>query len=119
MRVAMLGLGRMGLPMARRLVDGGHDVVGFDRARDRLAAFLEYGGRIANCPAEAVSGTDAVITMLPDEQVVAAVLFDADGAASHIPEGALLLEMSTSDAAFVHQCAARLSPAGIRSYNFV
>ncbi|MBU1442013.1 MAG: NAD(P)-dependent oxidoreductase [Gammaproteobacteria bacterium] len=114
MQVAFLGLGAMGAPMAQRLVQGGHTVRGFDTApaaRERLAGI---GGSPFDTAAAAAEGADAVITMLPDERIVESVLFGDQGAARAMRRHALLLEMSTSDADWIHTCAERLSSAGVR-----
>jgi 4-hydroxybutyrate dehydrogenase/sulfolactaldehyde 3-reductase len=114
MRIAFLGLGAMGAPMAARLAAGGHEVRGFDTsatARERLA---HAGGTPCDSAAAAAEGAAAVVTMLPDERIVEAVLFGPQGAASAMTGRPLLLEMSTSDADWIGICAERLAPAGVR-----
>ncbi len=66
MRVAFIGLGVMGLPMARNLIGAGHDVVGFTRSAAKAQPFVEDGGRLAGSAREAAEDVEAVITMLPD-----------------------------------------------------
>ena len=63
MRVAFLGLGRMGLPMAKNLAAAGHDVVGFDVFGGAVQAALEAGLEVAESALDATSGADVVITM--------------------------------------------------------
>ncbi|MBD0322078.1 MAG: NAD(P)-binding domain-containing protein, partial [Aldersonia sp.] len=64
-RVAFLGLGNMGARMARRLVDAGHDVTGFDPVPSARQALVEAGGGAAATAVEAVTGAAVVILMLP------------------------------------------------------
>ncbi|RMF68238.1 MAG: 3-hydroxyisobutyrate dehydrogenase, partial [Alphaproteobacteria bacterium] len=64
-KIAFIGLGNMGLPMARNLLKAGHEVVGFDVVEERREAFAQAGGRTASSIAEAVADADVVITMLP------------------------------------------------------
>lgn len=94
--VAVIGLGNMGVPMSARLVDAGHDVRGFDPAEAARAAASAKGVQVHASAADAVVGADAVILMLPNSDVVDAVvgeLLDTDA----LDSGALLLDMSSSD----------------------
>lgn len=87
MRIAVLGTGIMGAPMARNLASAGHEV----RAWNRTAAKAEgLGAVVAPSPAEAVDGAEVVITMLADGPTVAAVM---DGVT--LPEGAVWWQAST------------------------
>lgn len=109
--IAFIGLGNMGTPMSRRLIDAGHDVVGFDldaAARDRLAA---AGGRAADTPQAAVAGAGFVILMLPNSNVVESVL-DEEFVAALAPD-ALVLDMSSSEPLRTRALAARLADAGV------
>jgi 3-hydroxyisobutyrate dehydrogenase-like beta-hydroxyacid dehydrogenase len=65
-RVAFFGLGKMGLPMARRLYDAGVPVVGFDLSRPARDAFAQSGGAVATNAGEAAERSDVLISMLPD-----------------------------------------------------
>lgn len=85
--IGFLGLGRMGLLMAERLVAAGHDVTGWNRTPGR-----EFGGTVARTAAAAVAGKELVITMLSGPEAVRAVLDDVN---DHIEQGALVVEMST------------------------
>src|SRR6185437_16990969 len=78
-RIAFLGIGLMGAPMAERLVAAGRDVVLWNRTRDKADAIK--GARVAPTPAEAASNADVLITMLETGPVVEAVLFAENGAA--------------------------------------
>ena len=94
-RVAFIGLGQMGLPMATHLLHGGFQVVGFDLSEEARSAFRVAGGLIADSIPEALAGTDCIVTMLPNGKIVQAALVTA-GAYKSAPHGALLLEMSSS-----------------------
>ncbi|MET8155353.1 NAD(P)-binding domain-containing protein [Sphaerisporangium sp. NPDC005289] len=85
--IAFLGLGRMGVPMARRLVEAGHDVTTWNRTSRTVP-----GARTAASPAEAVAEAELVITMLSDPPAVTHVL---GLAAPGLREGTLVVEMST------------------------
>src|SRR4051794_13372755 len=93
--IGFIGLGIMGAPMAANLVQAGHTVRGFNRsvpAREQLA---KAGGHPAASIAEAVTGAEVIITMLPDGPDVQAVCLGNDGAFASADAGALHIDMST------------------------
>jgi 3-hydroxyisobutyrate dehydrogenase len=93
-KVAFLGLGNMGLPMAANLVKAGHTVAGFDLIEAQRAAAEATGVTIARSAREAVAGVDAVMTMLPAGRHVIASWSEFLGAA---PKGSLVIDCSTID----------------------
>lgn len=95
-KVAFIGLGKMGLPMARNLVAAGFDVVGADLSEAARKAFSDAGGQTAATPAEAAEGCDVAITMLPTSAIVADSLIGKGGAAARLSAGALVVDMSSS-----------------------
>jgi len=115
MRIAFFGLGAMGTPMLQRLASGGHQVCGFDVSTDARNRLTEQGIATTASPKKAAEGADIVVTMLPDQNAVESVLFGPAGAASALRTGALLLEMSTSDAGYITGCAQRLNELGVRA----
>lgn len=95
MRVAVLGLGQMGTPMARRLLDAGHDVVVWNRTRARAEPLERSGATVADSPADAGAKVEFAITMLSTPEVVDEVLFGDDGLVAAMPKGSMLIQMST------------------------
>ena len=93
-RVAFLGIGLMGAPMAERLVAAGHDLVVWNRTAAKAKAIA--GARVAPSPAAAATDADVLITMLENGPVVEAVLFGDGGAAAALKRGALAIDMSSS-----------------------
>ncbi|MBB3975539.1 3-hydroxyisobutyrate dehydrogenase [Rhizobium azooxidifex] len=93
-QVAFIGLGNMGGPMAANLVKAGHRVSGFDLSGASLAAAAQAGINASATLAEAVTGAEVVITMLPKGEHVVAVW---EGLASLVPTGTLLIDCSTVD----------------------
>ncbi len=94
-KVAFIGLGIMGAPMARNLLSAGHEVVAYNRTPQKTERFVADGGRGAASVAEAVAGADVVATMLPDTPDVEAVLTGTDGVFIHAEPGALVIDFST------------------------
>ncbi len=113
MTVGFVGLGNMGNPMTARLVAAGHRVQAFDLSADARARAVEAGAVDAPDLGVAVGGADAVILMLPNSQVVSAVVHDPAFAAA-IAEGATVIDMSSSEPLRSRELAAELAERGIR-----
>ncbi|MGF1503375.1 MAG: 3-hydroxyisobutyrate dehydrogenase [Paracoccaceae bacterium] len=114
MQVGFVGLGNMGLPMAKNLVAKGISVAGYDLAEGARAALGEAGGRAAGTAPEAVAEADAVVTALPAARHVRGLLIE-DGLFSAAPEGTLFIDCSTIDVATARALAVAAQSAG-RSY---
>ncbi|HYR64073.1 MAG TPA: NAD(P)-dependent oxidoreductase [Actinomycetota bacterium] len=109
-RVAFCGLGQMGAPMAARLVAAGHDVVVWNRSPDKAKPLVDLGATLAETPAAAARDAEAAITMLADPAALEEVVFGPDGLAEGLPEGAMLIEMSTVGPDALREVAQRLRP---------
>lgn len=107
MKIAVLGIGMMGFPMARRLCEAGWQVHAWNRTAHRAQRLAEFGAVIHRMPTEAVADADLVITMLEDGAVVGHVLF-ALGTAAAMKPGSLLVDMSSIQPAQARDHAARL-----------
>ena len=116
-KVAFVGVGNMGNPMAGHLVKAGIDVTVFDIRTEVAHAFVkQHGGRAARSLAEMAEGAQAVITMLPNDEVVRqAVLGDGSEncVAAGLAAGAIVIDMSTSDPTGTRGLAAALEPRDI------
>jgi 3-hydroxyisobutyrate dehydrogenase len=110
MRVAFIGLGNMGAPMARNLIKSGHEVTGFDVAGTNLAGLVAAGGTAA--PSLAAAAAGAVITMLPAGKQVRDVYLGADGLVARCAPGTLLVDCSTIDVATAREVEAASRMAG-------
>ena len=109
MRVAFLGTGIMGAPMARNVRAAGHEVSAWNRSREKAEPLAPDGVTVAGSVAEAVAGADVVVTMLADAQAVEAVVEEALGAL----DGAVLVQMSTIGLAATDRLAERAEAAGV------
>lgn len=114
LRVGFIGLGSMGAPMARLLLDGGVDVTVHNRTRERELPLADAGARRAATPAEAAAAADVVITMVPDTPDVERVLFGSAGVAAGAAPGVLVVDMSTISPAATRTFGARLGGQGLR-----
>src|SRR4051794_41878408 len=98
--IGFIGLGHMGLPMARNLLAAGHRVTGYDLSEPALAASAEAGAVPAAGIAEAVRGAELVVTMLPEGRHVRAAYLGEGGvlaAAGTAAADVLLIDCSTID----------------------
>ena len=98
-RIGFIGLGNMGGPMARNLAKAGHQVACFDLSPAAIQAAAAGGCSPAASAAEAASGAEIVLTMLPAGQHVRDAVLGADGIALASPPGAILVDCSTIDVA--------------------
>jgi 4-hydroxybutyrate dehydrogenase/sulfolactaldehyde 3-reductase len=105
-KIAFIGLGAMGMPMASNLVRKGFDVAGFDVDKAKIERLTAIGARAATSIADAVGDADIVVTMLPATRHVEAVVLGDDGVLAHMPARAVLMDMSTIDPAGTDKVAA-------------
>ena len=94
-RIAFIGLGIMGSPMAVHLQNAGNDVVGYNRTPDKTRPLVEAGGNAATSVAEAVADADVVAVMVPDSPDVVEVLSGEDGVFAHARPGTLVVDFSS------------------------
>ncbi len=94
-RVAFLGLGAMGLPMARNVLKAGYPLVAWNRTRARAEELRGQGAQVADSPRAAAEGADVVITMLTDTAAAEAVALGEDGLIGGLRTGATYIDMST------------------------
>jgi len=111
-RIAFIGLGNMGGPMAANLVKAGHAVTGFDLSPDMLQAAEATGVKPANILSEALADAEVAITMLPKGEHVLSVWGDILRAPS---KGMLIIDCSTVDVESARQAHAMARLAGCRS----
>lgn len=106
--LGFIGLGLMGTPMTRRLLQAGFEVHVWNRTPDKAEALAVDGARIASSIAQVVTSADVVMLCLANTSVVEAVTFDDDGVATHGRTGQRLIDFSSSDPAATRDFAARL-----------
>jgi 2-hydroxy-3-oxopropionate reductase len=111
--VGFIGLGIMGLPMARNLLRAGYPVCALNRSPGRVATLVAEGATTAASPAALAAISDVVLTMLPDTPDVETVVLGVDGVAAGIRPGAVFIDMSTIDPALSRRLADQLRAAGI------
>ena len=108
--VGFIGLGIMGRPMAENLIEAGHELVAYNRTREK-AEDLD-GATVAETPREVAERSDIIITMLPDSPQVEEVLAGEDGVLEGVKEGALIVDMSTISPVVTEELAGEAEERG-------
>ena len=112
--VTVIGLGIMGLPMAKNLVKAGFTVTGFNRSQDKIDALVEAGGNGAGSIAESVKDADVIITMVPDSPDVEGVVSGPEGVFANAKSGALWIDASSIRPDVAARLSADAREAGLR-----
>ncbi len=112
-KIAFIGLGNMGLPMAKNLIAAGHELTGFDLSDDARAGLQESGGKVANTIAASVADAEVIVSMLPAGKHVTAVYTESDGVIANAAVGALLIDSSTIDVDTARAVSSQAEAAGL------
>ncbi|MEU5734449.1 2-hydroxy-3-oxopropionate reductase [Streptomyces antimycoticus] len=94
-KIAFIGLGIMGSPMAANLVKAGHTVTGYNRSQPAIDKLVAAGGKGAGSVAEAVADAEVVITMVPADPQVEEVVLGEGGVLENVKPGTLVIDMSS------------------------
>jgi 3-hydroxyisobutyrate dehydrogenase len=113
-RVAFVGLGAMGYPMAGHLVAAGHSVTVFNRTPERAQRWQDqYGGAVAATPAEAAEGQDAVMLCVGNDDDVREVACGTHGVLQALPRGSLVIDHTTTSQALAIAVAREAANLGV------
>ncbi|MFC7155861.1 NAD(P)-dependent oxidoreductase [Halomarina halobia] len=114
--VGFIGLGIMGLPMARNLLDAGYPVVGYNRSNDPVEELVEDGGEAGDSPRDVAARADVVVTCLPDspdvERVVLGGETEPNPVVDGLREGTTVIDMSTISPTVTERVAEAVAEAG-------
>src|SRR6476660_455771 len=113
MRVAVIGLGTMGAPMARHLLAAGHEVTVHNRTREREEPLAAAGAARADTPAAAAANAEAVLTCVSDTPDLEHIVLGPGGVAEGLQSGGLVVDCSTVSPAATAEIAAQLRERGI------
>ena len=114
MNVAFIGMGTMGAPMVLNILKAGHEVVVYNRTREKELPLVDAGALRAATPREAAAGAEIIITCVSDTPDVEAVVLGDEGIIHGAPAGSLLIDMSTISPAATRDIAAKLADRKIR-----
>ena len=113
MRLGFVGLGVMGAGIVRRLMSAGHEVVGWNRSREKATSLLEAGMRWADSPKLAAAESEIVFSIVTDGAAVKSVALGAEGIISGLGNGGIYLDMSTISPEVTREVAAQFAEAGL------
>jgi 3-hydroxyisobutyrate dehydrogenase-like beta-hydroxyacid dehydrogenase len=114
MKVAFIGLGVMGYPMAGHLKQAGMDVCVYNRSAGKAQRWVEqYGGSLAATPAAAASGCDVVLSCVGNDDDVREVLLGEAGALAAMQSGSLLVDHTTASATLARELSAAAAALGV------
>lgn len=114
MKVAFIGLGVMGYPMAGHVAKAGFDVCVYNRTQSKAEKWVEeFGGSFRGTPAEAASGCDVVLSCVGNDEDVRQVIYGADGALSGMAAGSLLVDHTTASASLARELESTLGAKNI------
>ena len=112
-RIAVIGLGSMGLGMANSLLRAGHTVTGCDISQDAKARLVASGGRAVDNPAEAAAGAAIVVVVVVNAAQTELVLFGEGGAVNALSPGSVIISSATVSPAEAKDFAARAAQKGL------
>ncbi len=113
-KVAFIGLGVMGGPMAGHLAAAGHEVTVYNRTREKAEAWVQaHGGVAAETPARAASGADFVLACVGNDDDVREVTLGTDGVFAAMGEGTIFIDHTTASATLARDLAARAAESGV------
>ncbi|MDX6654828.1 MAG: 2-hydroxy-3-oxopropionate reductase [Solirubrobacterales bacterium] len=113
MKVAFVGIGKMGLPMAGNVLRAGHDLTVFNRTLERCDPLRDDGAIVATSAAEAVRDAEVLVTMLADPAAVESQILADEAVLADAPEGLVWLEMSTIGPSAARAFAERAAGTGV------
>jgi 3-hydroxyisobutyrate dehydrogenase-like beta-hydroxyacid dehydrogenase len=114
MKIAFVGLGNMGTPMARHLIHAGHEVTVWNRSLEKAEPLKSEGARVAQSLGEAAKEAEIVITMLADDQAVESSVLHSGAVIDSLPKGATHISMSTISVALSIRLAEEHAKRGQR-----
>jgi 3-hydroxyisobutyrate dehydrogenase-like beta-hydroxyacid dehydrogenase len=103
MKLAFIGLGKMGTGIARNLLRAGHNLTVYNRSREKAQVLAGEGARVASSPADACRDAEAVMTMVADDHALEEVVFGNDGIAAAMRENAVHISHSTTSTALARR----------------
>src|SRR5258706_14784743 len=98
-RLGFIGIGYMGRPVARRLLESGFKLTAYDRNHSKSEELIQYGGKVAQSVSELSSSCDVVLSCLPSDEAVLAILRGPDGVLPNAGRGRRVMDLKTGNPA--------------------
>jgi len=113
-RIGFIGLGVMGKPMAKRLLEAGYPLTVWNRTRSKMESLISAGAKGSDSPKEVAEKSDIVITMVTDSPDVEEVVLGPSGVIEGAREGLILIDMSTISPYVTKRIASQLAERGVK-----
>lgn len=113
-KIGFIGIGIMGKPMAKNLIDAGYDLVVHDINREAVKEMTDYGAETASSPKEIAQKSEIIITMLPNSPDVQKVALGKDGLIEGVKEGHIYIDMSSIEPLVAKEVAGKMEEKGVR-----
>lgn len=113
-KIGFIGLGVMGLPMARNLIKAGYEVTAYDVRKEAMDAIAKDGAALGTSPADVASKTEVIITMLPNSPHVKSAVLGANGVIEGAKPGSIVIDMSSIAPGASKEIAQALKAKGVR-----
>jgi len=112
-KIEFIGIGIMGKPMAKNLIDAGYPLVAYDINKEALEEIISYGAERASSSKEVASQSDVIITMLPNSPDVKKVVLGKEGVIEGVKKGQILIDMSSIAPLVTQEIAKELYAKGV------
>lgn len=113
-KIGFIGVGIMGKPMAKNLIDAEYDLVVHDINREAVKEVADYGAESASCPKEVAQKSEIIITMLPNSPEVKEVALGKKGLIEGVKKGQIYIDMSSIEPIVAQQVAKELGKKGVK-----
>src|SRR6202023_3261023 len=94
-RLGFVGIGHMGRPIARRLLESGFELIAYDRDHNKAEELIRYGGKVAQSISELSSSCNVILSCLPSDEAVLEIYRGPDGVFANAAHGSVVIDMST------------------------
>ena len=112
-KIGFIGVGIMGKPMLKNLIDAGYDIIAYDIIKKALNEIVEYGADIGTSPKNIAENSDIILTMLPNSPQVKEVVLGKNGVIEGVREGQILVDMSSIAPLVSQEIAKELEKKGV------
>ncbi|HUU50218.1 MAG TPA: 2-hydroxy-3-oxopropionate reductase [Nitrospinota bacterium] len=112
-KIGFIGIGIMGKPMAKNLINAGYDIIAYDIVEKALYEIVEYGADRGTSPKNVTENSDVVLTMLPNSPQVKEVVLGKNGVIEGVKEGQILIDMSSIAPLVSQEIAKELEKKGV------
>lgn len=112
-KIGFVGIGIMGKPMAKNLIDAGYELIAYDMNEDAVNEMVDYGAEKGSSPKNIAENSEVIITMLPNSPHVKAVVLGEDGVIEGVKEGQVLIDMSSIAPLVSQEVAKELAKKGV------